>query len=365
MPVEEKLRPFQKTLENLWWRFDRCLDREAVYISGLLTGLSCLRHGCTTIIDHHSSPNYVSGSLDTLADAFSSLSMTSVLCSEISDRNGIDVFDETLQENLAFYERHQDDDQTRGFVGLHASFTLGATSLKKISNVLPADAPVHVHVAEDIVDVDHARDQNFEGPLLRLWHHGLLTRNSLIVHGIHLCEKEFQLLEDLDLRLVHNPQSNFNNSVGYPPMDRIHEDRLLLGTDGMSSNLLGAAYFTYLAYLGLGKGERAPVDLISQTLLQNPALYLSGVFGRPIGQIREGMLADFAIFDYESPTPITEENIMLHILYGLADRPLASWVYARGNPVVTSGELIIENSNRTIQAARKKAADLWKRYKNK
>lgn len=362
IPIKGELRPFRKTLENLWWRLDRSLDEEAVHISGLVTGMDCLRHGCTTIVDHHSSPNSVENCLDTLADAFSNLSMTSVLCSEISDRNGPQIFKQTLDENLSFEKTHRATPHTRGLIGLHASFTLSSRSLQQIARVLPPDAPVHVHVAEDVTDVDHAQKEGFLGPLHRLKEHGLLNRKSLIVHGIHLCEDELALLDSLKLYVVHNAQSNFNNSVGYPKLDSIPKSRLLLGTDGMNSNMIGATLFSYLAYLGSDQTKQDPASFLQRALFENPSSYLSDFFGRPVGRIREGIPADFAIFDYDNPTPITPENIMMHILFGLSDAPLASWVYSRGTPVVMDSKLYIENETLITDAARKKASDLWQHY---
>ncbi|MCX6923426.1 MAG: amidohydrolase family protein, partial [Verrucomicrobia bacterium] len=56
-------RDFVGVLKNLWWRLDSALTTEDCYYSALIALLDSIRHGTTTLIDHHASPNAVCGSL--------------------------------------------------------------------------------------------------------------------------------------------------------------------------------------------------------------------------------------------------------------------------------------------------------------
>ena len=67
-----KTRPagnFVEVLKNLWWRLDSALTTEDCYYSALIALLDAIRHGTTTLIDHHASPNAVRGSLAAIAKA--------------------------------------------------------------------------------------------------------------------------------------------------------------------------------------------------------------------------------------------------------------------------------------------------------
>jgi cytosine/adenosine deaminase-related metal-dependent hydrolase len=55
---------FPEVLDRLWWRLDRALDADAIRISALLSAADSIRWGCTTVFDHHASPNHIEGSLD-------------------------------------------------------------------------------------------------------------------------------------------------------------------------------------------------------------------------------------------------------------------------------------------------------------
>lgn len=362
MPLDKPFPDFPARLENLWWRLDRALDRDAVRLSAEVTAMESVRHGCTTVIDHHSSPTAIRGSLDEVSAGFGALNMTRLLCYETTDRNGPRALSDAIDENLAFAEAHAGDGAVGAFFGLHASFTLGAASLERIAREKPESMPVHVHVAEDLCDVNHARAEGFDGPLERLHRFGLLGAESLVAHGVHLSDKEHALAADLGVTVAHNPESNLNNRVGYADVDRFRSDRIVLGTDGMSSHMLASLRAAHLAYSGLGGGGRETFTLCRDLLLTNPAAYLTRLLGRPVGVIVDGEPADFALFDYAAPTPVNERNLMAHLLFGLANAPPARWVFVRGEPVVAEGRIIAVDEAAILSAAQERSVCLWKDF---
>jgi cytosine/adenosine deaminase-related metal-dependent hydrolase len=59
----EPARNFPQILERLWWRLDRALTPEDVRYSALVCLVDAIRHGTTTLVDHHASPNAIEGSI--------------------------------------------------------------------------------------------------------------------------------------------------------------------------------------------------------------------------------------------------------------------------------------------------------------
>ena len=96
---------FREVLEHLWWRLDRALDLEDCRLSALVTAIDAVRHGTTTLIDHHASPHAVRGSLDALAAAAGQVGVRACLCYEVSDRDGEAIAREGIAENAAFAAR--------------------------------------------------------------------------------------------------------------------------------------------------------------------------------------------------------------------------------------------------------------------
>lgn len=112
-------------------------------------------------------------------------------------------------------------------VGLHAAFTCSDETIAAAAELaIKHGVGVHVHVAEGQVDKDAGRR-------LEQW----ATDDWLLVHGVFLNST-------LPGRLVHNPRSNMNNSVGYArPSTR--SNTILLGTDGIGADMLDEARIAY------------------------------------------------------------------------------------------------------------------------
>jgi len=363
IPIEEKLPDFISILRGLWWRLDEVLDADAIRLSAALTALWSVRSGCTTIIDHHSSPSVIDGSLDLIAEEFDRFNLTALLCYEVTDRNGPTAFDQAVTENLRFHDRVQGHPRLRGMFGLHAPLTLSDDSLRTIADRRPESAPIHVHVAEDQVDVDEARALGYDGPLARLHRFGLLDENSLIVHGVHLPENDLEIARRVGVHVALNPESNCNNRVGYSDPDRFRSDRILLGTDGMSSNMLLSMKSADLLYAAQGGGAMERPEFMRRILFENPSRYVSTLLDRIRKPLAVGAPADFAVFPYRPPTPVSADNWTSHALAGVAGRVPPVWVYAGGKPVVADGVCTVIDEERVTAEARDLAAGLWSRFR--
>ena len=110
---------FVEILERIWWRLDRALDLELVRWSARLGALEALEAGTTAIVDHHSSPNAIEGSLDVIAEACAEVGVRVRCCYEVTDRNGLDGAKAGLAENERFLRGRGDGLRRRARV-LHA-----------------------------------------------------------------------------------------------------------------------------------------------------------------------------------------------------------------------------------------------------
>ena len=77
-------KDFPDILERLWWRLDRALlDLDTQY-SALVCLVDAIKHGTTTLVDHHASPNALNNSLDQIADAVEMAGVRAALCYEVN-----------------------------------------------------------------------------------------------------------------------------------------------------------------------------------------------------------------------------------------------------------------------------------------
>jgi cytosine/adenosine deaminase-related metal-dependent hydrolase len=230
-------RTFAEALQQIWWRLDRAMDLPALRIAARYYVVNALACGTTALVDHHESPECIEGSLDVLADACQELGLPAVLCYGATERNsGITEARRGLAECRRFILDNRRP-LVRGSVGLHASFTVSDDTIREAGALCRELRTVlHVHVAEDAIDVDDARARGFVGPLERLDRLDALPAGSILAHGVHLDARQVQRAAALGCWLVQNPRSNDHNGVGYPMAIR-NAPLVALGTDGFPSDL--------------------------------------------------------------------------------------------------------------------------------
>lgn len=353
---------FISTLKNLWWRLDRALDQESLYYSGLICALEAIRQGCTAVIDHHASPLFIEGSLNTLREAFLKAGLRGMTCYEATDRNGgLKELERGVAENATFAhfisaEKVRDPDSylVETHIGAHAPFTLPDEGLKLLGGALrDTGRGLHIHVAEDHYDVSHSHHHYGLSPVERLERFGLISDKTLIAHGLWLSDNEIAILTQHDAFLVHNARSNMNNSVGY----NAHLAKLkwvALGTDGIGSDMFEELKFAWFKHRDAG-GSLGSDSFTG--MLQNGNLLLERNFGQRFGHLQPGFTADLTILDYLPPTPLCAENLSGHLLFGINSSHVHS--------VIIAGRMVYEDRqfpddvSAHFEQARSEASRMW------
>lgn len=365
--IQAKIAPcpdFISTLKNLWWRLDRALDEESLYYSALICSLEAIKSGCSAVIDHHASPAYIAGSLDTLRSAFLKVGLRGMTCFETTDRNGgLKELQAGVEENIRFAQ-HIDAAKEKGqqpylveaHIGAHAPFTVPDAGLAMLSEAVTATGRgLHIHAAEDRYDVSHSHHHYGKDLLARLAEYDLLDSKTLIAHGLYLSASDIDLLNEKDGFLVHNARSNMNNHVGYNhQLTRVRN--LALGTDGIGSDMFEELKFAFFKHRDAG-GPLWP-DSFAHALTNGNAL-LSRNFHARFGRLEAGYKADLTICDYSAPTPLLAENVAGHIAFGLGSSSVHS--------VMVNGVMVYEDRQFAFDCepiyaqARKVAARMWQR----
>ncbi len=346
---QPKIQPanFLETLQKIWWRVDSALDAEMIRASALVTAVQAAKNGCTFVIDHHSSPEYIKGSLDLIADAFDEVGVNHLLCYEITDRNGTKGASEGLAETRRYLSRRT------GMVGLHASFTVGEQTLKEaIMLARQFNTGIHVHVAEDSADETHCRQTFGKTVAERFAEAGMFDlKGNIFAHGIHLNAIEKRLIAKSDTWMAINFDSNLNNGVGVFSGVGLGP-RVMLGTDGMHNDMMASSRTAWFS----GKGYEAITPARVFQRLQMIHLYLAA--NRIDGNSDNNLM----VFGYDSPTPLTQENFLGHWFYGLNSRYIEH-VIANGRLIVREGQLTKVNEAEVMAKARIQALRLWDKIK--
>lgn len=357
-------RNFAEVLDRLWWRLDRALDAEAIRLSAQISVAECIRWGCTTVFDHHASPSYIAGSLDLIREAVEAGGISAVLCYEVTDRNGHSAALAGIEENLRFIHQQSSHPSIRGALGLHASFTLRDETLKEAARGRPGAAGCHIHVGEDLLDVEVTRQAFGLGPVERLERFGLLDERCLLAHGIHLEAQDSCRISEHGAVIVHNPESNANNGVGRLDVGKVTAQgcRVGLGTDGMSSAVLRALRAAFLAQRAGGNETDAGSQALAE-LLGNNAQVARRFFDRPLlGELAPEAPADIIAIDAPCATPVERENVFSHLVYGASEAPVRHTV-ARGRILLRDFCHQTVDPAEPAAQARELTPALWQRFR--
>jgi len=348
-------RNFVEVLEKVWWRLDRALDEESVYLSALSGAIDAAVSGTTLLIDHHASPSFIRGSLGAVKRALDEVGLRGVLCYEVSDRNGSEGRERGILETAEFAASVRSE-TTRGMIGAHASFTLSEDTLARLGRaVSDAGTSLHIHIAEDKADVEHCRSAHGCSLPERLLRHGLVHSRAIFAHGVHLAPEEVETLHRNGAWIAHNPRSNMNNHVGYARTEGLR--RAALGTDGMDEDMLAEARAAFLKMRDAGRPDAYGATL---ELLAGGHRLAAALFGLPFGKLDAGGPADLVAFDYRPPTPLHAGNLSGHLLFGL-DRSHVRDVMVAGRWVVRDRQLLTVDARAASARAREAAQALWER----
>ena len=357
---------FVEVLKNLWWRLDSALTVEDCYYSALIALLDSIRHGTTTIIDHHASPHAVEGSLTSVEKAVNETGLRACLCYELSDRDGEKIAQQGLEENVSFIRHCQEkgDDHLRALFGLHAAFTLSDRTLETAAKLgHDLETGFHIHVAEAASDEEFSQTNFGMRVVERLKKFGILGRQTIAAHCVHVNAAEMEILAETQTAVVHNPQSNMNNAVGVADIMSMSKAGVLvgLGTDAMTTNMLEELRAALWAQHLLAKNPSVGFAEVCTALFVNNPKIGERVFKLPVGELREGTVADIVVVDYDPPTPLESNNCWGHLVFGVSQ--------AAVDATIVGGRVLMENKRLTLDIdeervnarARELAAKMWKR----
>jgi putative selenium metabolism protein SsnA len=356
---------FPQILERLWWRLDKALTLEDVRYSALVCLVDAVRHGTTTLIDHHASPNAIEGSLDVIADAVQRAGLRASLCYEVTDRDGPERAQAGIEENLRFAKVASDDPQLAASFGLHASLTLSDETLADC--VVAAEDPglgFHVHVAEGVSDQEDSLRRTGKRVVHRLGDAGILGPETIAIHCVHVDESEIERLAETGTWVTHQPRSNMNNAVGVAPVERMLEEgvNVGLGNDGFSNQMFAEMKTAYFLHkLDQRDPQAMPGNVVTDLAYGNNAR-LAQVFwpDQELGALSEGGMADLVFIDYHPTTPLTAENLPWHILFGVEASMITSTVCA-GRVLMRDRELLTLDEEAITARSRELAAEVWSR----
>jgi putative selenium metabolism protein SsnA len=366
-------RDFPEILAKLWWRLDKALSLDDVRYSALVCLVDAIKHGTTTIIDHHASPNAIEGSLDAIAGAVREAGVRASLCYEVTDRDGPGRAQAGIAENIRFARSLQTnpDPLLAASFGLHASLTLSAETLAHsvaaVGGLGASEERIgfHIHAAEGISDQEDSLAKSGKRVVERLHDAGILGPKSILVHCVHVDAWEMQILRDTGTWITHQPRSNMNNAVGVAPVETMLRGGIpvAMGNDGFSNNMWAEWKATYLLHKAWHGDPRrmGGYDVMQMAVANNSALARVFWPDAAVGELAPGAHADLILVDYHPFTELTAGNLPWHILFGF-EASAVTGTMVGGKWLMRDRQLLTLDEAEIAARARELSATTWQRY---
>jgi len=121
----------------------------------------------------------------------------------------------------------------------HSLTTVGNEYLEEfVPDARAAGVPIHYHANETEAEVAPIVDDYGQRPLEYAAEHGFLESEDFVAHGVHVDDREIELLAETGTGVIHCPASNMKLASGMAPVQRMLDAGVTvgLGTDGAASN---------------------------------------------------------------------------------------------------------------------------------
>ncbi len=358
-------KDFPEILERLWWKLDKALTLEDVRYSALVCLVDAVKHGTTTLIDHHARPNAIDSSLDQIADAVEQAGVRAVLCYEVTDRDGPEPARAGIRENERFIRKAQGGGgAVAATFGLHAGLTLSDATLEACRAA--HDGGFHIHVAEHEADEYDSLKKRGLRVVDRLARFGILGPQSIAAHCVHIDYAEAGLLlRQTGTWVTHQPRWNMNNAVGAAPVESLLRlgVPVCLGNDGMGNAMWAEWKAAYLLHKLAHRDPRRMngADVARMAIDNNAAL--AAVFWPelPLGRLAVGAAADIIFVDYHAITPLTAGNLPWHLIFGFESSMVTTTIVG-GRVLMRDRQLLTLDEEAIAARSRELAVKVWRRF---
>jgi len=337
-----------------------------VRYSALVCLVDAVKHGTTTLIDHHASPNAIDGSLDVIAEAVLQSGLRACLCYEVTDRDGPERTKAGIAENVRFiYKARRDKNPyLAATFGLHASLTLSDKTLEACRVEAPGETGFHIHVAEHEADEYDSLKKSGTRVVDRLEKFGILSPRTITAHCIHIDHREAERLRETGTWVTHQPRSNMNNAVGAADVEGLLRlgVKVCLGNDGFSNAMWEEWKTAYLLHKVAHRDpRRAGGYTIAEMAVTNNAALANVFFPQaPLGVLAPGAFADLIFVDYHPTTPLTAGNLPWHILFGF-ESSMVTTTICGGKVLMKDRQLLFLDEAEITAKSRELAKKVWER----
>src|SRR5579859_3919276 len=338
--------------KHIWPAETRHVSPQFVYDGTLLACAEMLRGGVTCFNDMYFFPEMTArAALDAGMRA-----ALGIIVIEFPTAYATDAQD-YLRKGLAMRDEFKREPLLSFCMAPHAPYTVSDKSFEQILTLSEQlQIPINTHLHETLDEIRESLAKFGVRPLARLDRLGILGRNFIAVHAVHLETEEISLLARLGCSVAHCPSSNLKLASGIAPVDRMLSSGINvgIGTDGAASNNRLDVFSEMRLAALLAKAAGGNADTLpAHTALRMATLNAAQALGLEtrIGSIQPGKSADLCAVNLDSIELSPCYDPASHLIYA-AGREHVSDVWVAGRQLVGSGQILHMDEGALLRKAK-------------
>ncbi|WP_136688457.1 amidohydrolase [Halorhabdus amylolytica] len=268
-----------------------------------------------------------------------------------------------MEDGLAFAREYDGaaDGRVRTAFMPHSLTTVDEEYLREfVPRARDAGLPIHLHANETEDEVDPIVDEHGERPLEYATDVGLLASKDFLAHGVHVDEREIDLLAERGTGVVHCPASNMKLASGMAPVQDLLDAGVPvgLGTDGAASNNDLDMFDEMRDAAMLGKlAAEDPRAVDAGSVVEMATANGAELLGFDSGRIEPGAKADLAVLDLAVPHLTPAHDLVSHLAYAARGSDVRHTV-ADGDVLMRDREVTVLDESRVRREAEVHAEEL-------
>lgn len=353
------------------------IDEEAVYYSSLIAMGELLKTGCTLSTDHH----YlypVSFTADLMGVQFSAAEKLGMRFSpsrgsmSLSKKNGglppdtvVQTEEQILNDSLRVIEKYHDssDDSMRKIVLAPCSpFSVTLQNMKETAKLARQyKVRLHTHLAETQDEEEFCLQKTGHKPLALMESADFLGEDVFFAHGIFFDDDELKVLAETKSSVAHCPSSNMRLGSGIARVKEMLDMGIRVGVavDGSASNDSSDMLGELRNALLLQRVKYGSDGLTTQQAFEMGIANGAGILNyNNVGKIKEGWLADIALFNINKLEYTGSLSDPLSALLFAGINHTTEYTIVNGRIVVENGRLVGEDEDIIIKNGNRIAARL-------
>lgn len=247
----------------------------------------------------------------------------------------------------------------------HSPYLCGPETFRRASAICAERGMLlFSHVAETAREVEDIKTRYAVAPFAHLRNLGVLGRDLVCIHAVHVTEEDIDILADSETGVVHCSESNMKLASGAAPIAAFLRRgiQVAIGTDGPASNnnldlFEEMRSASLMAKLVSGDPEALDAHAVLRMATIDGARVLH--VDHEIGSLEPGKLADVIVVDLARPHLTPMYDPVSHLVYAARGSDVRD-VIVNGVQVVEGGRLTTVDEQAILAAAAEAAREIAK-----